>query len=131
MATFHTCRVHDIKKMNISNFYGIFGVRFAKFNIDGFVLDSRLSPPKELLLECKRLEKEGKWSQEMFDSYYTPNFLRHLKNEQTYFALKEIMDELDSGVDVLFVCYCKNPLICHRSLVAKILESYGYNICIH
>ena len=130
MATFYTCRVNDIKKINVTDFYGIFGVRFAKFNIDGFIIDSRLSPPKELLLHCKQLEKEGKWSIDVFNSYYTPNFLSSLKNENAVNALKQIMSKLDEGKDVIFVCYCKNPSMCHRSLVAKIIERFGYNVSV-
>lgn len=125
-GTFFTCRVHDVKKFKEMEFVGIFGVRYAKFQIDGFKIDSRLSPYKELLLTCKKFEKDGSWNQELFNSFYKPNFLSGLKNEEAYNALTEIQNHLNNGENVVFVCYCKHASMCHRSIIADFFKQRGF-----
>lgn len=108
----------------------------------GFTHVPELAPSEQLfkkaMYKWKKLiftkrEKEimsngetGTW----FDIYKI-EFLNEMKErndlKRCYKRLKEV---LDSGQNIICICYCDNAKRCHRYIIAEELKKDGYNISI-
>lgn len=116
-------------------------VRFRSKGLrEGFIHVPELAPSEQLfrkaMYKWKRLiftkkEKEilsngetGTW----FDLYKI-DFLKEMKErkdlKRCYERLKEV---LDSGKNIICICYCENQKRCHRSIIAEELKKDGYNV---
>lgn len=76
--------------------------------------------PKEL--EIMKNGETGTW----FD-LYTIEFKKEMQNRNDFIkAYNRLKFHLDNGVDILAVCYCRDPYKCHRSLIHNKLLEDGY-----
>jgi uncharacterized protein YeaO (DUF488 family) len=73
-----------------------------------------LSPSWNLLNQAK----EMKWSFEKYTSELLEEFSKNPKAQERLKELREIARKKD----VFLVCFEKDPSVCHRSIVKKILE---------
>lgn len=88
-----------------------------------------LSPDKEIFWQFLNLQKQGKWNQETFDHWYTPAFLAQITNdENARDILRDILYLDKQGKDIVLACFCNNPNLCHRSIIAGILAENGGNV---
>lgn len=129
IGTFYTIRIHNIDSIPATPNLRIFGVRIAKFLPSGWEHWDGLTPSKKLLFDAKKLEKNNAWNRETFNEFYFPNFLQEiLSNTTAKNELKMIQKTLKEGKDVYYSCYCENPELCHRGVLADLFEKYGYNV---
>lgn len=129
IGTFYTIRIHDIDSIPTASNLKIFGVRIAKFLPSDWEHWEGLTPSKKLLFAAKRLEKNNNWNSNTFSEFYLPNFLKEISSSSiARNELKMIQKNLREGKDVYYSCYCKDPQLCHRGVLADLFEKYGYNV---
>ena len=80
-----------------------------------------LSPSKTLLNQYLKFKDQGIWNKENFDKYYVTNFLYEMKNKKSRNMLNRIFKE---GIenDLILMCYCNKEEMCHRSILAGLLQ---------
>ena len=90
-----------------------------------------LSPQPSLFSLYRRLEKSGKWDKDAFDNIYVPRFIYDLKHSPNAMEkIKELFYADKAGMNICLCCYCSNEVICHRSIIAGILQGLGCNVAI-
>lgn len=151
-GTFYILRVQDETLIKEQEGLKIFGVRIAKYLPKGWVHRKECTPSYELLMFCKKLEKEKKYEPELFPSVhvseeadrylkenpiwneyvfrkvYLPNYLKSVNLEKGKKEITEIITHLNKGENVYYACYCANEKICHRNIVAGIIKKQGFEV---
>lgn len=62
-------------------------------------------------------------------SLYAPAFIEEMRTRSDLRkCMLRIMELLDSGENVLLVCYCPNPLRCHRGIIGAVIQQKGYTV---
>lgn len=89
-----------------------------------------LSPSWELFKQYLTWRDCGHWNKETFEQKYVPRFLSEFKDggEQVLNTLVELKRLDDAGKHVYLVCFCQDESLCHRSIVAGILQGLGFNV---
>lgn len=80
-----------------------------------------LSPSVELLSYYLDMKRAGEWTEENFKFKYVPEFISNINNQQSLNALLELHEKAKDK-NILVMCSCKNELMCHRSIVAGIMQ---------
>lgn len=89
-----------------------------------------LSPSPELYQKFLEWKSQGKWNNKIFSSEYVPQFLKELSFPEAKEALEKLLTE-SRNKNIMLSCYCKDESICHRSVVAGVLQGMGaqtYNL---
>lgn len=80
----------------------------------------------QLLSPSEGILKSYKNNEITFDQF-TEKFLHEINNNsKAGLELYNIQDKLDKGENVCFICYEKDPEICHRTILRKSFEILGY-----
>ena len=104
-------------------------VRKLKSNPCNFRHVKDLSPSLELLNTFIELRGNGEWNKQAFDEIYLPRFLKEIKdNEHARELLYELYDRDSSGESIALTCFCDDEIICHRSVIAGILQGIKANV---
>lgn len=91
----------------------------------GWLWDSNLAPSWDLFMDTKlEKEKRQKWDIDDFNEYYVPRFLKELQLPKSIESIKGVSDLIKNGLNVYLVCFCSDPNICHRNLVAMCISSF-------
>ncbi len=103
-------------------------VRSLKYSIRNTKHVPELSPPKDLFYDYLNWSKAGQWNRYKFDNEYVPRFIEYLHtNEQAKNKLNELFN-LCKTKDILIVCFCVDERVCHRSIIAGLLQSKGIKV---
>ena len=95
----------------------------------GWVHVPYLAPSPSLWRRVQRVKEKGEWNEQAFREHYTPRFNKEMReNERSLLAFKGVAKRLDGGADIAIACFCSNPDMCHRKLIAKSFEKYGYRV---
>lgn len=89
-----------------------------------------LAPSQELFFMYLRWKNNGEWDQDTFDDKYVPWFLKDLvRNENSQVALNRIyyLSEIEHK-RVCLLCYCGTESMCHRSIIAGLLQGVGAHV---
>lgn len=91
---------------------------------------SALSPVEELLNHYIYLRDAEKWNEETFQKEYVPAFMKQiLENVQNIKEhLSKLRDWDKEGKNICLVCFCEDETICHRSIIAGILQGMGCHV---
>lgn len=57
---------------------------------------------------------------------FTSMFKQEMLTASFQSALDDIRTDLDEGKDVAIICCEKDPLVCHRNIIANVLSEEGY-----
>ena len=88
-----------------------------------------LSPSTSLFFKVQNLKKENKWTKETFNSFYVPLFLQELSNNsEAIRLLNDLYIQDKQGKNICLACFCSNEELCHRSIIAGLLQGVGCNI---
>lgn len=89
-----------------------------------------LSPSWELFKQYLTWRDCGHWNKDTFEREYVPRFLDEFKNgDSDLLCTLAYLKELDqSGKNIWLVCFCADETMCHRSIVAGILQGLGFNV---
>lgn len=88
-----------------------------------------LSPSKELFFQYRKLVKEGKWGEQAFQEIYVPQFIHELSgNKRAKDCLNRLyaLDKMEKNI--CLACFCKEEELCHRSIIAGLLQGVGCNV---
>ena len=88
-----------------------------------------LSPEWGLFTNYRKWVEEKIWNKDTFVNNYVPQFIHDLKNNSQAHTLLTQLCELDkSGKSICLVCFCEDETLCHRSIIAGILQGLGCNV---
>lgn len=87
-----------------------------------------LSPSRDLFFEYRRLEREGRWDADAFRNVYVPRFLREMRSPEARDALNQLYAADRSGRSIALACFCRDERLCHRSVVAGLLQGAGADV---
>ena len=74
------------------------------------------------------LKSINAWDKEHFDSTYVRPFLRLMGTSQARQKLNELYIRDKRDERIALVCYCADENMCHRSIVAGLLQGAGCNV---
>lgn len=90
---------------------------------------SVLSPNTTIFYEFLKFKKNGQWNQKTFDEWYTPAFVNQIKQDtNAKQTLKNILQMDKQGLNIVLACFCTDPNMCHRNIIAGILKENGGNV---
>ena len=116
-------------------------VRYTKKGLyPGFVHVPQLSPSPALFSKTMYRWKKAKFTKEeyikmrsgkthtWFDLYEEAFVLETKTRPDFIRAYNRLKYLLALGENIILICYCDNPLRCHRSILAQMLINDGYQI---
>lgn len=90
---------------------------------------SALSPSDDLFHWYLREKEAGRWNEEAFTKTYVPRFLNELiDSKEATDALNALYKLQKHGEQVAIMCFCPNEELCHRTIVAGLLQGVGANV---
>lgn len=89
---------------------------------------SALSPSYELFKQYLSLRDAGRWSHGTFGSIYVPRFLVELHSPAAQEALRLLLEKDAQKVRIQLCCFCADETLCHRSIVAGVLQGMGAGV---
>lgn len=103
-------------------------VRSMKSKSDFIVQEPLLAPSTSLFHNYLRLRDAGCWNKDSFNASYVPQFLRELKqNRAALDKLNEIWRD-SKTMDIALCCFCQDETMCHRSIIAGLLQGVGTDV---
>ena len=93
----------------------------------GMIHVPELAPSRELYSKYMRLKGAKRWNTDTFQKIYVPQFLNEITKEG-YDKLTELYRRDKAGEKICLVCYCVQESLCHRSIIAGMLQGVGCNV---
>ena len=119
----YVTQINNLKE-NIPNQLAI--VRSLKNSKPGIIQVPELSPSWELFQEYLKLKNQGDWDTQTFESIYVPWFLREIaENKGNSRDKLNWLWKLATTQDVTVACFCTDEELCHRSIVAGLIQGVG------
>lgn len=87
-----------------------------------------LAPSENLFHKYLTLKKEHVWNKQMFDNVYVPQFMSEMFNKISSDALNYLYAQDKMGKKICLVCFCPDEKLCHRSIIAGLLQGTGCNV---
>jgi uncharacterized protein YeaO (DUF488 family) len=103
-------------------------VRSLKKPIAGTKQVKALSPSNELFRKYLQLKAAGNWSEQTFADVYVPTFLAEMQNKEARAALNYLYLQDKRGKNICLACFCPDERLCHRSIVAGLLQGCGCDV---
>lgn len=104
-------------------------VRNMKFNDASMKQITTLSPSKELFFKYRDMVKRGTWNQKSFQEIYVPIFIQEIIGSKSALrSLNELYLLDKAGREIYLVRFCQDETICHRSIIAGLLQGVGCNV---
>ena len=105
-------------------------VRSLKTPIAGAKQVEDLAPSRDLFLKYLELKKNNKWNADAFKNIYLPQFLYEIKanSKVTSPLLNELWRKDKEGKNIALLCFCDDEELCHRSIVAGLLQGVGCTV---
>lgn len=121
-------RINGIKQGECDEVWAI--VRSFKNSSPWIKQVADLSPSSALFRQYNNIWKpNGEWNRDTFQQKYTPTFLRQIAQDPKAIALlNELWRKDKEGKTIGLVCFCTDETMCHRSIIAGILQGVGCNV---
>lgn len=87
-----------------------------------------LSPSWALFKKYLRLRNAGQWNADTFKSIYVPTFLKEMAGMEAQRKLSELIELDKQGKRICMACFCRDEALCHRSIIAGIVQSAGIQV---
>lgn len=119
--------IRDAKSEPCDEIWAI--VRSMKSKSAGIEQVQDLSPTWDLFKKYRALKEQGDWNEQTFQEIYVPQFLRELKaNRNAINLLNKLYSADKRGETICLVCFCPNEAMCHRSIIAGLLQGVGCDV---
>ena len=102
-------------------------VRSLKTKPYGVKQVPELSPSWNLFKKYLSLRDSGNWNNESFMEIYVPQFLHEMKDPAAQAKIAELIEKGKNG-KIAILCFCDNETMCHRSIIAGILQKEGIRV---
>ncbi len=89
---------------------------------------TELSPSWDLFKTFQELKQAGDWNQKTFQEIYVPRFLTQMKGTEARNRLNQLYLRDKAGESLALVCFCPDETLCHRSIIAGLLQGCGCNV---
>lgn len=87
------------------------------------------SPDVSLFRTFRQLQSEGRWNADTFQSIYVPRFLAQMATDPgAANALNDLFRRSKAGERIGLCCTCTNEMLCHRSIIAGLLQGAGADV---
>lgn len=104
-------------------------VRSMKNKSDKMIQVTELAPTTFLFHSYLEMKKLNIWNEETFLKNYVPRFLKDLSKSQSSKDKLNELYKLDRiGRNICLVCFCTDEKLCHRSIIAGLLQGVGCNV---
>lgn len=84
-----------------------------------------LSPSWDLFKQYRQLVESGNWNYDSFQKYYVPVFLKEMQQPGSQNLLNRLVQMHNEGRSVALCCFCTDETLCHRSIIAGLLQTRG------
>lgn len=125
-------KISNLRKMGDwkNDFHEVWAiVRSMRSPIAGVTQVSELSPSLDLFWKYRKLENSGNWNKKTFDEIYVPQFISELKTSRAAIdKLRYLRDSDKVGKKICLLCFCADETLCHRSIVAGLLQAVGSDV---
>lgn len=89
---------------------------------------AELSPSWDLFKKYLALREDGRWNEESFKNVYVPVFLKEMQNAAARKKMAELTALDRQGKRICLACFCPDETMCHRSIIAGILQHSGIQV---
>ncbi|EOS29387.1 hypothetical protein C804_03565 [Lachnospiraceae bacterium A4] len=87
-----------------------------------------LSPSWNLFSKYRGFVSENRWGIDAFEGIYLPQFISEMQSGRAGDLINELRRADREGRDICLFCYCADESLCHRSIIAGILQGYGCDV---
>ena len=84
-----------------------------------------LAPSAELMQKVEKWKADKEWNAATFGNQFVPLFIRETTSPNFKKAVREVKRRSREGEKICLACFCKNPDLCHRSIVIGLLQADG------
>lgn len=120
------CNIKDIHPEDYDETWAI--VRSYKSTVQGVKQVDALSPSWDLFKKYRNLVQNGTWGEESFKQVYVPQFIQEMTQDEPKKLIEQICRDDREGKNICIFCYCTDEMLCHRSIIAGILQGYGCSV---
>lgn len=120
--------ITNIRNINYASYDAVWTIVRSLKNPGRMKQVAELSPSWNLFKKYLALRESGKWNAESFENVYVPVFLKEMQNAAARRRLVELVDQDRQGKHICLACFCPDEALCHRSIVAGILQYSGVRI---
>ena len=104
-------------------------VRSYKQPIPGVKQLAVLSPQSDLFRTYLTLRDHGQWNRTAFNNIYAPQFIADLlAHRPALDCLNDLYNRSKRGENITLCCYCGDEDLCHRSIIAGLLQGVGAEV---
>ncbi len=114
-----------IRKINYTDYNEVWAIVRSLKNPGNMKHVPALSPSWNLFKTYLGLRDAGKWNAESFRDVYMTVFLREMRSPAVRDKLTELIRLDRQGKRICLACFCPDETLCHRSIVAGILQYAG------
>ena len=120
--------ITDIRNVNHAAYDEVWAVVRSLKNPGKMKHVPELSPSWALFKKYLQLRDMGEWNADTFRSIYVPTFLKEMKGLEAQRKLSELAGLDRQGKRICLACFCHDEALCHRSIIAGILQYRGIQI---
>ena len=118
----------NIRNVTYSDYDEVWDImRYIKANRN-YVQVQALAPSYQLFSDYRRLAADNEWSKITFDRVYVPRFLKGMCARESRDKLNELFRKDKQGIRICAFCTCAEEELCHRSIVAGLLQGVGADV---
>lgn len=121
--------ITNIRNINYTEYDEVWAIVRSLRNPGKMKHVPELSPSWNLFKKYLSLRDSGKWSAAAFQDVYVPTFLQEIRNAAARRKLTELIELDRQGKRICLACFCPDETLCHRTIVAGILQYAGIQVC--
>lgn len=120
--------ITNIREMGGKRYDEVWGIVRSMKPMDGVRQVQVLSPSWELFKKYRNLVESGSWNRNAFQSLYVPQFLEEMHSKEASYILNKLYLMDKAGKNICLFCFCTDESLCHRSIIAGLLQGAGCNV---
>lgn len=120
--------VTTIRSINYVDYDEVWAIVRSIKNLGKMKHVPELSPSWNLFNTYLSLRNAGKWNTASFRNIYVPTFLQEMQNAAACNKITELIDLDRKGKRICLACFCPDETLCHRSIIAGILQNKGIQV---
>lgn len=117
--------ITNIRSINYESYDEVWAIVRSLKNPENMKHVPALSPSWNLFKTYLNLRDAGKWNTGSFRDVYMPVFLREMRSSAVRDKLTELVRLDRQGKRICLACFCPDETLCHRIIVAGILQYAG------
>lgn len=120
--------ITDIRNVDYTTYDEVWAIVRSLKKLEKMKHVPELSPSWELFKKYLQLRDAKQWNTNTFRSIYVPMFLKEMSSIGAKRKLTELVELDRQGKNICLVCFCHDEALCHRSIIAGILQHMGIQV---